>query len=206
MCWQDRISQTLKRLNSAGQSSRLVVMGIGHELRGDDAVGIHVLRKMRRHIPMNEGLLLIDAGPVPENFCGTLRRYSPTLVLVIDSAKMGLAPGEIRWLDWKQVGEVGVSTHAPTLLILAEYLGRELGCETALLGIEPADMSLDSPLSPTVTQAFQEVSSFMIDVLMDFSKARLNYVADQRFHSEGTGSENTRYSKHLLQSKEVDLL
>jgi hydrogenase 3 maturation protease len=206
LCWQDRIFQTLKRLNSAGQNTRLVVMGIGHELRGDDAVGIHVVRKMRQSIPMTERLLLIDAGSVPENFCGTLRRYSPSLVVIIDSARMGLDPGEICWLDWKQVGELEFSTHAPTLLILAEYLVCELGCEIALLGIEPANMSLDSPLSTPVERAFQEVSSFMIDTLMDFSKPQINFVADRRFHSELTGSKSSRCSPHLLQNKEVNPL
>jgi hydrogenase 3 maturation protease len=179
-------------------------MGIGHELRGDDAVGILLVRKMRQRIPMNERLLLVDAGPVPENFCGTLRRYSPTLVIIIDAAKMGLAPGVIQWLAWDQVGEAEVSTHAPSLLILAEYLERELGCEMALLGIEPSDTSLDSPLSPPVAQAFQEVSSFMCDVLIDFSKAQLNYVANWRFPSEITGSEDVRNSTQIIRSKEAN--
>jgi len=203
LCWQDQIFQTLKRLNSADQRPRLVVMGVGHELRGDDAVGIYVLRKMRRHIPMNEGLLLIDAGLVPENFCGTLRHFSPSLVLVIDAAHMGLAPGAVRWLDWKQVGEAGVSTHAPSLLILAEYLVRELGCQMALLGIEPADISFDRVPSSPVKHAFQEVSSFMIDLLSSFSEDLSEFNTNQRLLSVSPGSEGVWNSKYFLDDKEA---
>jgi hydrogenase 3 maturation protease len=206
LCWQDQIQQTLKRLNRTAQGPRLVVLGVGHELRGDDTVGILLARKMRQQIPINERLLLIEAGPVPENFCGPLRRFSPDLVIVIDAAQMGLAPGSIRWLDWKDVSRGGVSTHATSLLVLCDYLVSELGCEMALLGIEPAEMSLDAPLSPPVTQAFQEVSSFMIDLLLDFSKAAPDFLANRRLLSEVTSSGGGWSSKYILNDEEVNPL
>jgi hydrogenase maturation protease HycI len=138
---------------------RVAVVGIGHELRGDDAAGVLIARSLQRRSQDQAGdrLLAIDGGMAPENVVGVLRRFGPDLVLLVDAAQMGDAPGTVVWLAWQDAEGIGASTHAFPVALLAGYLVGELGCTVALLGIQPADTSLDAPLSPGVRQAVDTV-------------------------------------------------
>lgn len=104
----------------------------------------------------------MDAGPTPENCTGLLRRFAPDLVLLVDAAQMGVTPGEIHWLTWEEVSEPDMSTHKLSLRLLAGYLAAELGCEIALIGIQPAQDSLGASLSPAVRQAVEAMTNELL--------------------------------------------
>jgi len=158
LCWQARLRQALRSRSSA---PRVAVVGVGHELNGDDAAGIAVARSLAGLPAPHDRLLVIDAGPAPENTTGLLRRFGPDLVLLVDAAQMGELPGAIRWLDWRETDGISASTHTLPLHLLARYLVTELGCDVALLGIQPAANTLDAPLSPAVSRA---VASIVADL------------------------------------------
>lgn len=158
LCWQARLRQALRSPSSA---PRVAVVGVGHELNGDDAAGIAVARSLAGLPAPHNRLLVIDAGPAPENTTGLLRRFGPDLVLLVDAAQMGEPPGAIRWLDWRETDGISASTHTLPLHLLARYLVTELGCDVALLGIQPAANTLDAPLSPAVSRA---VASIVADL------------------------------------------
>ena len=162
------------RLPRPDQSPRVAVVGIGQELRGDDAAGSAVASALRARVDGQRPVLVIDAGPAPENFVGPLRRFRPDLVLLIDSAQMDESPGAIRWLApaccwrglaWEDIGGLGASTHTLPLHVLAEYLTEELGCRVALIGIQPAGTSLGAPLSPPVQAAVDELAQALADLV-----------------------------------------
>jgi hydrogenase 3 maturation protease len=102
-------------------------------------------------------VLVLDAGPAPENQTGPLRRFAPDLVILVDAARMQAAPGTIRWLPWEATVGLPGSTHTLPASLLARYLTAELGCAVALLGIQPLDMEIGHPMSPSVAQAVSEV-------------------------------------------------
>jgi len=108
-----------------------------------------------------EGLLLFEAGPLPEGATGPLRRYQPDFVLFIDSADMGEAPGTIRRLDPEQAEGFTGSTHTFPIGGLAKYLAAELKCEVAVLGIQPKNLEFDSPVSEEVIRAVDEIAVFL---------------------------------------------
>jgi hydrogenase maturation protease len=97
--------------------------------------------------------LVADAGLAPENFSGALRRFQADVVLLVDAAEMDRPPGSIAWLDWRDTRGFGPSTHLQPLATLAEYLEKDLGCTVGLLGIQPANLDFDQPLSPRVEKA-----------------------------------------------------
>jgi hydrogenase 3 maturation protease len=145
------------------------VVGIGHELRGDDAAGVAVVRALGRaearrsrrgnpRPPAARSLLVIDAGPAPENCTAALRRFGPDLVLLIDAAEFGAPPGTVCWLDWRSAAGLSASTHTLPCSLLARYLIAELGCRVMLLGIQPADTTIGASLSPAVRRAAQTVA------------------------------------------------
>jgi hydrogenase 3 maturation protease len=136
-------------------------------LRGDDAAGVKIARALQSRLPKSDALAVIDAGCAPENQTGTLRRFTPDLVLLIDAAQMDEAPGAVRWLDWQTASGLGASTHTLPLAVFARYLVAELGCQVKLIGIQPGDTSIGSPLSPEVQQTVDEIARRLLQTAVD---------------------------------------
>lgn len=165
MDWQTDFNQTLAALPQKDQPPRVAVLGIGHELCGDDAAGIMLARKLIAKAGNYEGMLALETGPAPENFTGTVRRFRPDLVLLVDAAQMDSAPGEIRWLDWENLSGISASTHTMPLDIIVAYLTAELNCQAGFLGIQPAGNAVGAPLSPQVREAVESTVQTLLDVL-----------------------------------------
>ena len=55
----------------------------------------------------------------------------------------------------EQAEAIGGSTHTLPLRLLSEYLSSSMGCRVSLLGIQPAEITLGAPLSPSVGEAVE---------------------------------------------------
>jgi hydrogenase 3 maturation protease len=159
-------SSWIKLLKKAAQSlaknrnhpARIALVGIGNEINGDDGAGVKIVRSLTRvNLPAQAGWLLVEAGLAPENFTGTLRRFQPDLVVLIDAAEMGLPAGEIDCVDWSAAGGFSASTHTLPLNMLSSFLVSEIGCQVMVLGIQPLQMGMDQPFSPEVTRAVEGI-------------------------------------------------
>jgi hydrogenase 3 maturation protease len=126
-------------------------MGIGHELRGDDAAGLLVARALRPYA--SDCFLVVEAEHAPENYTAPVRRFAPQLVLLVDAAELHAPPGTIRWLEWAETTGLSASTHTMPLYLLARYLAMEGNCVVGLIGIQPADTGLNMPVSAGVERA-----------------------------------------------------
>jgi hydrogenase 3 maturation protease len=160
--WQTSLSQTLKLDKTRASVRRVAMVGMGHELRGDDAAGLIVARALQTALADDERVLVIDAGSVPENQTGPLRHFEPDVVLLVDAAQMDEEPGVIRWVPWHEADGLSASTHTLPLCVLAGYLVSELGCEVALLCIQPADNAIGVPLSLQVAEAVETIVDVVI--------------------------------------------
>ena len=202
MCWQDQIRRAFECLFETNPLARIALVGVGHELRGDDAAGLLLAQRLQSMLD-SQYVLVVEAGPVPENFSGVLRRFAPDLTLVIDAARMGAAPGAVRWLDWKDVRQANISTHTSSLCLLADFLARELDCPVALLGIQPATLSFDAPLSPLVQEACDQVCKLLLDVLpLDWAIAPTNFPLCQRLLSKTAASDGAWIWKNSRSTEE----
>jgi hydrogenase 3 maturation protease len=160
-----KTAQSLAKNRNHGARARVALVGIGNEINGDDGAGVRIIHTLSHNLPEKQGessplwgnWLLIEAGLAPENFTGTLRRFLPDLVVLIDAADMGLSAGDIACLEWTAVGGWSASTHTLPLNMLSSFLVSELGCQVMVLGIQPVQMEMDQPLSQEVTRAVDEV-------------------------------------------------
>ena len=144
---------------------RTAILGIGQELRGDDALGLEVARRLQKKLSGRENVLILLAGPAPENFTGALRRFAPQRVILVDAALMGGPPGAARWLDWHDARGFSASTHSLPLSALADYLESELGCTVQIMGVQPAGNALGTPLSPEAKKGVREASQLILSVI-----------------------------------------
>jgi len=143
--------------------SSLVVLGVGSDLRADDAAGLIAARAvtslLRRspHIPVH--VLLGETAP--ENLTGEIRRLAPSHILIIDAADMGCAPGTIAVIPQEKANGISFATHALPLSVLCDYLTRETGAVVVLVGIQPASLKFGDPVTEAVNQAAQQVAEIV---------------------------------------------
>ncbi len=158
--WKTSLNLLLQQLrNESGKFPRVVIVGIGNVLRSDDAAGMLVARALsqRECAADMDHILILEAGHAPENRTAELRRFAPSLVLLIDAADMGKEPGTVEWISEDDIDGMSASTHSLPLSMLAKYLTLELGCKVMLLGIQLASNEVGETVSAEVLQAVEEV-------------------------------------------------
>jgi len=160
--WRTRLAWELRA------ATRLFVLGVGNPDRADDGAGNLVARRLSRllgrhpgrrsieersiRLPL-EAIQALDGGEVPESATGTIRRFQPTHILIIDAAAGGRGPGTVFFIDKRKIADDGVSTHRIPLSDLVRYLEESVGCRVVLVGIEPGDTSPGKPMSPAVRKS-----------------------------------------------------
>jgi len=161
-------------LRQLPRNSRAVFVGIGSELRGDDAAGVVIINRLAELARMFHGnstaaadsaarprFLFINGGSAPENILGEIRAFQPEIIVFIDAALLGETPGTVRLIDTRleKISGVSFCTHSLPLTIIADYIRQTVPCEIFVVGIEPGDMNFrpDCVLTPPVAQAAAEV-------------------------------------------------
>jgi hydrogenase 3 maturation protease len=158
--WKTLLNQLLEQqVIESDTPSKIAIVGIGNNLRSDDAAGILVAQRLMqsRCVQDLKHVLVIDAGHAPENMTGELRRFMPDVVLLVDAAEMGEMPGTARWIPMEDLDGMSASTHSMPLSMLAGYLTLELHCDVALLGIQPSSNDFGENVSLVVLQAVDEI-------------------------------------------------
>jgi hydrogenase 3 maturation protease len=157
------LKETLLRQLPRNSGAKAVFVGIGSELRGDDAVGVVIVNRLAE-LAKSAGcsrFLFLNGGSAPENILGEIRAFQPDIIVFIDAAILGGAPGTVQLIDTRREKISGVSfcTHSLPLTIIAEYIRQTVPCEIFIIGIEPGDMNFrpDCVLTPPVAQAAAEV-------------------------------------------------
>jgi hydrogenase 3 maturation protease len=166
--WQSSISQCLQPWTQKNRQPRIALLGIGNTLRSDDAAGVWVARRLSesRFLPHPEWVLILDAGPAPENRTAELRTFSPDFVILVDAAEMGERPGVIRWIGMDEIDGISATTHTLPLSMLAKYLSLELGCEVKLLGVQPKTVEVGERISAEVDRSISEIVNGVTGLFM----------------------------------------
>jgi hydrogenase 3 maturation protease len=133
----------------------IVVIGLGHPLKGDDYVGSLIAKDLRKRIKSSAGVLIVDAEDSPENVINVLNDNNPGLVVLIDAVEAGLEPGSIKLIDLSETTYPFFGSHSMPVRVLFE-MGPEIP-KTVLLGIQPSSYEIGEPLSREVAQAEAEI-------------------------------------------------
>ncbi len=152
----DQISAWLKGYG------RLAVLGIGNPLRGDDALGLEILKQIKEKVPNK--VKLFECEMVPEFFLSEIRLFKPTHVLMIDAAQLEMMPGEARIIPTEEISGTALSTHALPLSILAGIIREELKAKVLLLGVQPGNTQFGEELSPRLQKASKVIARILTEV------------------------------------------
>lgn len=144
MSFESQLSNFLK------DCEKLIVLGVGNELKSDDGVGPFIINKLKEENIENKNLLFIDAKTVPENFTGKIRKEKPSHLIIIDACLMDLKPGDIQIVNKYEFANIGISTHSMSLSFFVRYLEKDTDFRIIFIGIEPETMDWGDNPTPAV--------------------------------------------------------
>ncbi len=140
------------------------VIGLGNELRGDDAVGLLAVRRLRGSV--GDRAEVVEAAMVGVELLELMK--GAQVVLLIDAARSGRTPGMIHRLD-ASAGPIAPelfprSTHAVGVAEAVE-LARTLGvlpAKVIVYAIEVGHTEVGHPLSAQVGHALNDVIKLVL--------------------------------------------
>lgn len=143
--------------------TKLVIMGIGNDIRADDGLGPYIVENIKDLA--SSKVSIINATTAPENFTGKIRKLDPSHILIIDAVIMNEGPGKIKLVKKEEVAGVSISTHSMSLSYLVNYLEIEKPYNILFIGIEPESMELGKGLSPLVKSSSDDLISIFREIL-----------------------------------------
>ena len=138
---------------------RTLVLGLGNELAGDDAVGIVAARRLRERLDGDADVVESSASGMA--LIEVLSGYDRAII--VDAIRSGRQPaGTIVRMDLSEVGDVvAPSLHQaglPELAAVAERSSIAFPSETTVLAVEVEDpFTLGAPMTPAVEAAVGEL-------------------------------------------------
>ncbi|MBD3171245.1 hydrogenase maturation peptidase HycI [Candidatus Bathyarchaeota archaeon] len=144
---------------------RVVLVGVGNPIRGDDAVGPTIIELLESRPIAN--VLLLNTESVPEAFTGKVEEFNPTHVLLIDAANFRGEPGETKLITGDQIGGHAISTHSLPLNIFISYIEKSLDVSVLLLGVQPYSIRLGEPMSEPLEEAAISIANTLYQILSE---------------------------------------
>ena len=140
-------------------SSAIRIIGLGNGMRGDDAVGLLAARRIRQEV--GDRVEVIEAEMAGVDILDLME--GARMVILIDAARSGQAPGTVHRLD-ASAGPIGGqmfprSSHAIGVSEAIE-LARAMDVLPATVivyGVEVGNTEIGQPLSPSVAMALDQV-------------------------------------------------
>ncbi len=132
-----------------------LVITVGNSLMGDDGAG-PLLARLLVSSPLSDWEV-IDGKSAPENCLHQVRKINPELVVVVDAAEMGLAPGSIRLLSEDYIADQFIFTTHDLPLTFFLLALKEIAPRVCFVGIQPKVVAFGYPLSREVREAVETV-------------------------------------------------
>jgi hydrogenase 3 maturation protease len=139
----------LETLRARLEGKRVVVLGVGNPIRGDDGIGPYLADRLQGKVEAT----VVNTGDVPENYLGPVAAARPEVVVIVDAAELGAGPGEMAIVEASELAETTLSTHKASLSLFIKVLQSEVQADIFLLGVQPASMAFGAPMSPAVVTA-----------------------------------------------------
>ncbi|MEX1248396.1 MAG: hydrogenase maturation protease [Anaerolineales bacterium] len=154
---------------------RLLVLGLGQWLRGDDAIGLEVVRLWQVEYPETARRtdLVVESAPLPGLSLLSFLECVEAAILV-DAMQSGMPAGTIKALergDLAAFGSDAQSAHgwgiAETLAIAESLYDEKMPQRLVLLAVEAGTTGLGGALSPAVKEALPAAVKHLQELVLD---------------------------------------
>lgn len=141
---------TFTRIRAADRGPRVLAVGLGNLLLGDDGAGVHAVGRLREC--GLRGVLALDVGTAVLDALHLIERVDR--LLAFDALRAGGLPGTLYALELGAVRDEGLRYSVHELSLAgALRLARRRPEEIVILGVEPARIDFGDQLSEPVARA-----------------------------------------------------
>lgn len=174
----------------AVETCRLLVLGCGNILRGDDAVGPILVRHLwRRGVPA--GVRLVDGGTSGMDVAFGMR--GAERVVIVDAAATGAEPGTVYRVPGSELEDLpdlsGLHTHNfrwdHALAFSKWLLGPEAPTDVTVFLVEAENVAHGAPLSPRVDAGMRRVIDILVAEFLDEAESFVQVTADGYLRMSG---------------------
>jgi len=142
-------------------AQKIAILTIGNILRGDDAAGILVGKKIMNKI--NADVYIAETAP--ESYIVKLIDKQYSHVIIIDAAfSTERKPGEIFIVDPEKLSEGLITSHSIPVTLITEIL-RLHGIRSIIIGITPKNTELTEGISKEVKDAVDKLAEILIKTI-----------------------------------------
>ena len=153
------LNATLGQLNSR-LKGKVVILGIGNTLRGDDGIGSLLSKRIQGKVPY----IVYDGSLCPENYLGKIIQDKPDTILMIDAVDFGGKPGEIKMLEGKDIQTVNLfTTHNASIGLAIKYLENSIKVDVIVLAIQPKALDFGEKMSPEINKTLEDLSGWFLN-------------------------------------------
>jgi hydrogenase 3 maturation protease len=146
----------------------VALLGVGSELRGDDAVGMHVAEMLRSRERAHPRLKVHLCSTAPESATGPIRSQKPSHLIVVDAVALGATPGEVALLERSDIDGVTFSTHTLPLSVVLDFIGHDNPTLDAfVIAVQAEQLLFGEPLSERVASTANALAQVILDSLPD---------------------------------------
>jgi len=163
-----KLAAVLKqKLENAG---RIAVIGVGSDLRGDDAAGIIAAQQIkkisRRKKKTSSQIKVFIGATAPENLTGEIKRFKPSHLIIIDAVDINAPPGHAAIINPEDVAGASFCTHSLPIKVTIDYLLQSLyNLQVIIIGIKPKNLAVGSNVSNKVSRTIKEVAVTIVNLL-----------------------------------------
>jgi len=158
--WREELRRIIE--GSLAGEGDLMLIGIGNPLRGDDGVGVEIVRILMQSL-RNEKVKVLIVEDRVDLIPRMLRDVNPRIILIFDAADFGGSPGEIRIMSPDETSGKTTSTHDMPLNLMLRLAEKD--APAYVLGIQVETLEFGRGISPAVKAAADEVASFLLNLL-----------------------------------------
>ncbi len=150
-------------LVAATADSKVVLVGVGHPLRGDDHVGSFIVESLGEK--KSGSIQFFNGEDNVEAIIARIATLRPKHVVFIDACDMNLRTGEARLVTMNETNYPFFTTHGIPLKLLAErFLPNS---QSWVLAIQPEQLEIGSSLSPKVSTSAKSIVEFIKASMME---------------------------------------
>jgi len=140
---------------------KVLILGVGNLLRGDDGAGPYLIEQLNGKINAD----LLDCGEVPENFLGKIVGLQADTILIIETVHLGSSPGAVAIIEPDDFDcSTSGYTHHASLRLVMNYLKIETGAEVFVLGIQPKKTEFGMEISNEVKKTLSILTDILINL------------------------------------------
>jgi len=128
------------------KNKKVVFVGIGNTLRGDDGIGCYFVEELSKKIK-NDKISFINAGLCLENYLSKIVKLNPEIVIFVDAYR-GEVEQPYLLLNKDEIQNLTFSTHNISLVTIIEFLEKDLtDTQFYVLAIKPQSLKIQEGIS-----------------------------------------------------------